>query len=200
MKLRKLLPMNLQIFADGTEPGTDPGAEPQAGDPTPGTGGESTNPETKTFTQADVDKIIQDRLAREKKELPPKEEIEAYKKWKEEQKTKEEKTNDELERLRKEAEDYKKKTELFESKEKAMKKSVPADFLDFVVFQASKTVDENTDFDKALDTFLAANPQYTEAPTGQPKRTGMRQGGSPSTMSEVEELFYKRNPDLKPGT
>lgn len=49
-----------QIFAEDPDPGTDP-----AGDPEPGNDPE---PE-KTFTQAELDKMISDRLAREKAKL-----------------------------------------------------------------------------------------------------------------------------------
>lgn len=186
MKLRKLLPMNLQIFANDSESGTDPGTESQAGDLTPGTGG--TDPE-KTFTQADVDKLIKDRLARERKEIPTKEELQAFKEWQDSQKTNEEKTNEELERLRKEAEDYKKKTQAFENKEKALKKNIPLDFVDFVVFQASQSIDESTDFDKALEDYLKANPQYAEA---KPLTTGRPQKGAVEPADEVTQAFTKR--------
>lgn len=55
------LPLDLQFFADGGEPEPKPD-----GDPTPPQD-DAPTPEQKTFTQADLDKILADRLAREKK-------------------------------------------------------------------------------------------------------------------------------------
>ena len=59
---------------------------------TDGAGGEGegteTNPtEEKTFTQEEVNRMIKDRVAREKKGQLSKEELKAYKEWKESQKT-----------------------------------------------------------------------------------------------------------------
>ena len=44
----------------------------------------------KTFTQADVDKMIQSRLDRERKKYPSEEEITAYRTWKDSQQTEQE--------------------------------------------------------------------------------------------------------------
>lgn len=50
----------------------------------------------KTFTQTELDKVVADRLAREKSKLPSKEELAAYKKWREENQTAEEKHANEI--------------------------------------------------------------------------------------------------------
>ena len=47
-------------------------------------------PQEKTFTQADVDKLIQTRLDRERKKYPSEEEITAYRTWKDSQQTEQE--------------------------------------------------------------------------------------------------------------
>ena len=45
----------------------------------------------KTFTQADVDKMIAARLERERKKYPSEDEMTAYRSWKESQQTEQEK-------------------------------------------------------------------------------------------------------------
>jgi|SRR5690625_1519462 len=63
-----LIPINLQLFADGGEPdaGDNTGGtqEPDTG----GDGGDGTQDNGKAFTQADIDRILQQRLARERKQ------------------------------------------------------------------------------------------------------------------------------------
>lgn len=62
-----LFPIQLQFFADGGE-GGDPAPEPvnNGGEGGQG-GGEKPEHQTKTFTQEELDKIVADRLARERK-------------------------------------------------------------------------------------------------------------------------------------
>lgn len=97
-EITKLLPLNLQFFAEPGEP-TDPPADPP-------NGGE---PE-KRFTQADIDRIVKERIERERKkaeEAIAKEREEAEKKKLEEAneyKTLYEKEKAEKEAIRKEAE------------------------------------------------------------------------------------------------
>lgn len=93
--IRKLfyLPLDLQLFAaEGGSGGSDPqGGEPKAnegGSPTPSndpTPGGAANPPSnepsKTFTQEELDKIVADRLAREKKKFSDYDELV---KWKQE--------------------------------------------------------------------------------------------------------------------
>lgn len=78
IKKRKfLLPLNIQYFADNNDPNPDPA-------PQPNNGGEP----VKTFTQADVDRIIKERIERERKkaeEVIAKEREEAERKKLEEQ-------------------------------------------------------------------------------------------------------------------
>ncbi|MGU8541664.1 hypothetical protein ACV3P9_15685, partial [Clostridium perfringens] len=52
--------------------------------------------EEKTFTQEEVNRMIKDRVAREKKGQLSKEELKAYQDWKESQKTEAEKQSEAL--------------------------------------------------------------------------------------------------------
>ena len=57
---------------------------------------EGSEEETKTFTQDEVDKLIKERIKREKKGQLSKEELAEYKKWKDSQKTESEKQSEAL--------------------------------------------------------------------------------------------------------
>ena len=58
------------------------------------TASETSTEAIKTFTQEDIDKAVNRVVARERKNQIPKEELEAFKQWKESQKTEEEKRNE----------------------------------------------------------------------------------------------------------
>ncbi|MCY7780075.1 phage scaffolding protein [Bacillus haynesii] len=106
----KFSPLNLQFFAEQTEP-EDPNAQPTAGEPEPKPT-EQPKPPEKTFTQAELDKILKDRLERANKERAELEEkakrLEEYEKAEEERKKAE---MSEAERLRAEKEEAAKRAE-----------------------------------------------------------------------------------------
>ena len=105
--------------------------------------------EEKTFTQEEVNAII---LKAEKK-MPSKEELKAFRDWKENQKTAEEK------QAEKETEYQKtltKNVEL-ENENKAFKAGVNKEDVDYVVFKVSKM---EGDFEENLASFLEENPKY----------------------------------------
>ncbi|WHX85787.1 scaffolding protein [Bacillus paralicheniformis] len=116
--MTKFLPLNLQFFAEQTEP-EDPNAQPTAGEPEP-TPTEQSQGTEKTFTQAELDEILNKRLDREKKKQAELEEkakrLEELEKAEEERKKAE---MSEAERLRAEKEEAAKKAE--EASEKAKK-------------------------------------------------------------------------------
>ena len=65
-------------MADSNQNPNVPSTDPTAGQP------------ERTFTQAEVDAIIQTRLERERKNLPSKDELSAFRNWKASQQTEEE--------------------------------------------------------------------------------------------------------------
>ena len=163
--LRKRLGIGKLLEADE---GTGAGAEGTEGS---GEGdgdeksGEST--EEKTFTQADVDKMIKDRLAREKKGQLSKEEIKAYQDWKESQKTEEEKSKEALTNAEikvKEAED---RATLAETKVTCLSKGVKADSIDDVVILAKAMVSDDVTIDQAIDKVLEKYPALKGESKGQ---------------------------------
>lgn len=116
--MTKFLPLNLQFFAEETDPENED-AQSTAGEPEP-TPTEQSHGAEKTFTQAELDEILNKRLEREKKKQVELEEkakrLEELEKAEEERKKAE---MSEAERLRAEKEEAAKKAE--EASEKAKK-------------------------------------------------------------------------------
>lgn len=141
----------------------------------------STKAAEKTFTQAELDSIIEKRLARERSKMPSEEDMKAYNTWKASQQT--------------EAEKYAELSKKFEAKDLELtalknqqavtKAECKPEFAEFVADKVAKMGD---DFDKNLESFKKSNPQYFGSSTNfikqssSPKLTG---GGSKSTTNEL---------------
>lgn len=121
---------------------------------------ETTQTEEKTFTQADVDKLIQDRIAREKKNQLSKEELKAYNEWKESQKTEEEKKNEALTNAEKARLAAEEKATALEAKVTCLSKGVVADSVDDVVVLAKAMVTEEVTIEQAIDKVLEKYPSF----------------------------------------
>ena len=76
-------------------------------------------------------------------------------------------------------------------KEMLNKKGIKNDFAEFVEFEVMKNVNDETNFEKALEMFIEKNPQYADA-----KATGISMSGKSERLTGVEEEFYKKNPNL----
>lgn len=121
---------------------------------------EETQTEEKTFTQADVDKLIQDRVAREKKNQLSKEELQAYNTWKESQKTEEEKKNEALTNAEKARIAAEEKATALEAKVTCLSKGVNAASTDDVVILAKAMVSDEVTMEKAIDKVLEKYPSF----------------------------------------
>lgn len=116
---------------------------------TPENGGQ----EQKTFTQEELNTIVETRLAKAKKDMPSKEELKKYNEWKEAQKTEQEKMAE------KEAE-YQKvlaEKEQIINENKILKSGVNAEDTDYVLFKVTKM---EGDFEENLSKFLKDNPRF----------------------------------------
>lgn len=148
----------------------------------------------KTFTQEELNLMIQKRLEQERKKMPSKEEQEEFKKWQEAQKTAEEKQAEKEQKFNQ----MQAELNLYKNKEKVTKAGIDAQFAEFAVFEVSKLVNETTDFDTALNSWIETNQQYKAgAEPKQSQSTGLRQGTAGKEMDSVEKLFKERNPNLK---
>lgn len=126
----------------------------------------------KTFTQADVDALIQKRLERERKKYPGEDELSAFRSWKESQQTEQERWNN----LTKERDESRAtlsavQAELDQLKREkyVLSKGLTGDEAEFIAFKAAKMVDDKTTFEQAVDVLTADRKKTTfdwTAPVG----------------------------------
>jgi hypothetical protein len=109
--------------------------------------------EEKTFTQKELDEIVEKRLAKVKKNMPSKEELQKYNNWLESQKTEEQKAQEkekEFQKIILEKDNLQKENLL-------LRKNVKIDDVDYVLFKVSK---QEGNFEDNLEQFLTDNPKY----------------------------------------
>lgn len=108
----------------------------------------------KTFTQADVDRMIQSRLDRERKKYPSEEEITAYRTWKDSQQTEQER---QAERDKEFADNKSALTaaqaevQQLKREKYVLSKGLTGEEAEFISFKAEKMVDDKTTFEQAVD-------------------------------------------------
>ena len=109
--------------------------------------------EQKTFTQEELNTIVETRLAKAKKDMPSKEELKKYYEWKEAQKT-------EQEKMAEKETEYQKalaEKEQIINENKILKSGVNAEDTDYVLFKVTKMEGE---FEENLSKFLKDNPRF----------------------------------------
>ena len=146
-----------------------------------------TKEEVKTITLEEAQKMVNSALA---KKLPPKEEMDAFKQWKESQKTEADKQAEEkkeLETLRQEAVNAKRENAL-------LKKGINNDDIDYVLFKVGKMDGE---FDENLVEFLKENPKFTaKEEKTVASTTGVKTSGVSNTDSGVTAILKAKHPQL----
>lgn len=144
----------------------------------------------KTFTQEELNKIVQDRIEKEKKKMPSKEELKAFKDWQESQKTVEQK------QAEKDAEYQKTLNELNTLKQTnaVLKAGVNKDDVDYVLFKVSKMEGE---FEENLTKFLKDNPKYKESESEVQKATGTQVKKINSQNDGVLGILASKHPEIK---
>ena len=179
------------------------------GDPKQAVKGEANPPEKavstnegaeKTFTQAELDEIVKQRLERQKKGQPTKEEMDAFHKWQDSQKTAEQLSAEKISAAQPAARAAEKRAAAAEAKCCAFSKGVNAEAVDDVIALAIPKVDDNTTMEKAIEAVIAKYPSFCSAKSEAPKgiTTGVSFGnGGGSQLSGVEAAFLAKNPGLK---
>ena len=155
----------------------------------------------KTFTQAEVNEIVKQRLERQAKGQPSKEEMDAFRKWQDSQKTAEQLSAEKISAAESRAAEAEKKAAAAEAKAYAYSKGVNAEAVDDVIALAIPKVDDNTTMEKAIEAVIAKYPSFcsakSEAPKGITTGVSFGNGSGGSQLSGVEAAFYAKNPDLK---
>lgn len=144
----------------------------------------------KTFTQEELNKIVQERLDKEKKKMPSKEELKAFKDWQESQKTAEQK------QAEKDAEYQKTLNELNTLKQTnaVLEAGVNKDDADYVLFKVSKMEGE---FEENLAKFLKDNPKYLKQELEtEPKATGAPVRTISSKNDGVLGILASKHPEI----
>lgn len=107
----------------------------------------------KTFTQNEVNELIESRLARAKKQMPSKEELESFKQWKDSQKTEAEK----LAQREQEYHQIQSEKEHLRRENVVLRSGVNWDDADYVLYKVSKMDGE---FEENLKSFLTENSKF----------------------------------------
>ena len=174
--LRKKLGMSRLLEADNGG-GAGGGSEEENSNNEEEESEEGEKKEDKTFTQADVDKMIKDRVAREKKGQLSKEEIKAYQDWKESQKTEDQKKNDAVTNAEKAKQEAEERATSLEAKVTCLSKGVGATSVDDVVVLAKAMVSDDVTIEQAIDKVLEKYPHF--------------KGGEQSNEEEQQKGFKK---------
>lgn len=114
----------------------------------------------KTFTQADVDTLIEKRLARERKKYPSEDEMKSFRDWKESQQTEKDRWDaltKERDTARTDLASVQSELEQLKREKILVSKGVPAEDVDYYAFKIGKLVTENITFEKAAEEFLKEN-------------------------------------------
>ena len=165
--MKKKLLFDLQLFTDGGDGGTGTGAGTAGGTGDGGqkatagataTGGYSFE-QAEEIAEARADRASKAALASYFKQQGMSEEeitaaINDYKQ-------KKAKNQPDVSAITQQRDDALKKVAEMENMEYLRSKGVKQEDLDYVLFKASKNVNDKTDFKKAADAFLKVNPRYT---------------------------------------
>ena len=174
-------------------------ATEQGGAQTAGGGSASSTSESvqteKTFTQKELDDIVRQRVERERKGQPTKDELKAFRDWQDSQKTAEQKTADEINAAKQAQTAAEQRAELLAAQVAAMKKGVSAEAVEDVIALAQGRTSDTVTLDKAIDEVLKKYPQFAGASA--PRTTGVPAGSGGAAVSGVEAAFRAKNPNIK---
>ena len=114
----------------------------------------------KTFTQKELDDIVRNRLERAKKDIPSKEELQAFREWQDGQKADSQNAAEELAAANFAKETAEKDRRALEIRVACLSKGVSPEFADDVIALAERYADENTPIESAVDSVIAKYPAF----------------------------------------
>lgn len=117
----------------------------------------------KTFTQKELDEIVKQRLDRAKKDMPSKDELKAFREWKDSQKTAEQKAAEQLAEVAAARDSAEREKSRLEIKVSCLAKGVDVEAVDDVIALAERFIDDNTTIEKAVEKVLEKYPSFRSA-------------------------------------
>ena len=144
----------------------------------------------KTFTQDEVNAIVKERLAKEKKGMPSKEELTEYNKWKDSQKTQQDKYDE----LVKDNGVKDQEISTLKMENLVLKSGITdEDEIEFIVYKVSKM---EGDFSDNLKEYLTNNPKFNNKKQ-ETKATGTEvKNNNVSKESGVNAILKAKKPEL----
>ena len=144
----------------------------------------------KRFTQDEVNAIVKERLAKEKKGIPSKEELTEYNKWKDSQKTQQDKYDE----LVKDNGVKEQEISTLKKENLVLKSGITdEDEIEFIVYKVSKM---EGDFSDNLKEYLTNNPKFNNKKQ-ETKATGTEvKNNNVSKESGVNAILKAKHPEL----
>ncbi len=147
-------------------------------------------PAEKTFTQKELDDIVKQRLDRAKKDMPTKEELNAYREWKDSQKTAEQKAADDLAAATFAKEAVEREKQALEIKVACLSKGVLPEAAEDVIALAARLADDDTPIEKAVDKVLEKYPSFLGKPSKK-TTTGVKTGDTSDSSGTSASSFIE---------
>lgn len=150
----------------------------------------------KTFTQAELNSIIEDRLAKARKNMPSKEELQQYNEWKENQKTEQEKINEKINQLQTSNGTLTNENSQLKAQLEVLNSNAKKEFVRFVTSEVLAIVNETTDLKTAIKNYKKDNPQYfgdTVIKKTQTSPSLNAGGDKPQTTNDIMNSILRGN-------
>lgn len=164
--------------------------------PTTNTDTQNGGEEQKTFTQEEVNSIVEERLAKAKKNMPSKEELQQYNEWKETQKTEQEKINDKINQLQTNNGTLTNENSQLKAQLEVLNNNAKKEFVRFVTSEVLAMVNETTDLKTAIKSYKKDNPQYfgdTVIKKTQTSPSLNAGGDKPQTTNDIMNSILRGN-------
>ena len=113
--------------------------------------GTTAQEQEKTFTQADVDKMIQARLDRERRKYPSEDEMTAYRTWKDSQQERQAKREKEFADNKSALTAAQAEVQQLKREKYVLSKGLTGEEAEFIAFKALRMMDDKTTFEQAVD-------------------------------------------------
>ncbi len=146
----------------------------------------------KTFTQKEMNRLIEKRIERERKKYPNAEELEQFKQWQQNQQTEQQKWST----LQKERNDFEnqlfsvqKELEQMKRERYLISKGVAVDDVDYYAFKISKMMNDDDDFEMVAENYLKNNEKKQNTTTIVNFGVNGNQGNA--TLSLADEINRK---------